>query len=113
MRALFRQGARLARIERLGRRIADIGLGNAALETVRRAVGPEANDGLLDLAGREQAHIPPIRRIEIAAREIGERASATAFELDVVLRVAVVTEACGDAGVGGRETITLGHHFAL
>src|SRR5207248_6552644 len=86
VRTLFGERARLRGIERFGTRVANIRLRYAPIEAVGAAVGLEANDGFLDFAGREQAHVPPIRRIEIAARETGERASAAAFELDVVLR---------------------------
>ena len=113
MRTLLRERTRFVGVERLRRRIADIAFRYAALEAIRRSVGLESNDRLVDLARREQPHVPPVRRIDVAARQLRERLPPAAFELDVVLRMAVVAEARGDARVGGRESVEVRERFAL
>ncbi len=97
--------ARFRRCECFGRFVADVVLRQPAHETVGRAVGPEANDRFLDRAGREHAHRPPVRRIDVATRQFRERGAPAAFELDVVLRRSVMVEARGAAGVGRCELV--------
>ena len=63
-------GERARRVggERLRRLVAHVGLGHAAREAVGRAVGPEADRDLVDVAGLEQPHFPPVRRVDLALR---------------------------------------------
>ena len=92
-RALFGERARRRRIERFRRLVPHIRFRNAVSETVGRAAGLESDHDFFDFAGLEDPHVPPVRRIEIAADQSGERVLSSAFELDVVLRVVVVREA--------------------
>ncbi len=66
--ALLGQRARSRRIERLGRGVAHVGFRQPAGESVRRAVGPEADRDFLDLARLEDAHVPPVGRVACRRR---------------------------------------------
>ncbi len=101
--ALARQRERRVRCQCLRRRLAHVRLGDAPREAVERAVGPEAQQRLVDRAGAEQPHVPPERRVGAALDQAHERFLAAAFELDVALRGGVLVEHDRRARTGGHE----------
>ncbi len=84
-------------------RRARLRLGDLAGEAVRRAVRAEAHARFRGLARLEQAHVPPVRRIQIAGQQRTEPGVAAGFELDKILRLAIASEHRRRARVGRRE----------
>jgi hypothetical protein len=95
--------ARARRIERFSRRLANVGFRQPAGETGGRAVWRKPDDRFLDRTERKEPHFPPVRRVSVAARQIGERGLPASLELDVVLGRAVVRESCGDTCARRRD----------
>ena len=79
------------------------GFGELQQEAVGTPIRTKADDALGDLARREQAHFPPVRRVRVAFEQLAERGLAAALELHVILRRVVVREPDRGARVGGRQ----------
>ena len=88
-------------------------LRHLARETVDRAVGLEAHVYLRRFARLEQPHLPAIGCVHLARQQSRERRSSSGFQLDVVLRGAVVGERRGATRLGRDEMQPIGNRGGL